>query len=128
MIFFFLIDILIFLTTSMIPCFFLVGFVREKKLSYWTIFTCILFYDGLLSLTNGLFLGIFLILFFIKKSLEKKKINPLIELNFLQIIFFLLILVASQTQLHFFFSWKVGEAFVYNNMLLFLLIKTNPIS
>lgn len=124
----FLIDIILFNTTKWIPCFFLIGFVGEKKNSIFSLLTISLVYDFLFYSTYGFFFITLLLFEFIKKILKKKVKNKYLILNLYQIFFFFFLILITKSSYTLMFQPKIYNTLVWNNIFLFLIIKMKKAS
>lgn len=128
MILFFLLDIFIFFFTTLMPCTFLVGLVYLKKDFLILLISIAIFFDMILSLTNGFFFAIAILFSLLKKWLKKRKCNPFLELNFYHGLFFILLLWITQTPITNITIHQILPSIFLNNIFLLLLIKTHPLT
>lgn len=118
-----LLDVFLFHNEQIIPCFFLLGFVTDKKVSWFSILTVSIFFDWILFSTKYLFFLLCCILKIISFLLFKNKRTDYFNF-FLIFVSFYLILNFSQG-----FSiptlWNINLIYTYliSNFFLFCFIK-----
>ena len=121
---FYLLDMLLYQSRLVIPCFFLLGFTLQKKLSMLELSCFFLLYDILLYQTYGMltFLLLFLRYFFLYK---KKKKFKTISFLLVWIFFFLGILFINKLSVLQLFQAKVITTFLIQFILFQLLNQKN---
>lgn len=86
-----LLDALLFLHPQIIPSFFLLGFVTDKKVSWVSILTVSLFLDWILLNTKFLFLIILIIFKILQNLLNHFRLNPYFKFTCFYILFLIIL-------------------------------------
>lgn len=120
-----LFDFLFLGNPEILPCFFLLGYVTEKKVSWISILTVSLLFDWILFSTKYIFLLICCILKLISLLLPKTKRNPYIEYFLYYFSFLILLMISQKISFHHLFHRNILNTYLISNFFLFCFIKTN---
>jgi len=123
MIAWFLLDLLCLNTNFFIPCFFLIGYLKIKKVDIFAIICIAIFYDMILYQSKGTMLCLLAILMMIKKLLPQKT-NQYLQLNILILSFLFLILWRNHYPIFFLWDKKIFNTLILINLGYFLFIKS----
>lgn len=117
-----LLDIILSNNTTYIPCFFLVGFYKDKKISLLEYTTIFLVMDLWIYKTKGFFCILLLLLNLIKERKNKKNI---FKFNIILVIFFSLIILKNKYSLFLILDRKILFSLFLANLLYISFPKLN---
>ncbi len=127
MTFFLLGDLFLIFFTHQIPNLFLLGFLTDKKISFFSWLSFSLLYDGLIYHTKGLFFLLFFLFLFLKQFLSLKNVYFLF--NFFIVLFYFFISITSHTNfIYIFQNYETILNIFFLNICMIFLIKKHRIS
>lgn len=118
-----LLDFLSIMNSELVPCFFLLGFAIEKKISWLSIFTISLLFDWIIYPTKCLFLILCTILKLVHFLLSKYKWPPFLKLCLYYLIFFGVLGLGRNAPLSNILNIRVATTFVISSLFLLCYIK-----
>ncbi len=118
-----LLDAFFFNNTEIIPCFFLLGFVTEKKVSWLSILTVSIFFDWILYSTKFIFFLICCMLKILSIFLSRKKRNDYLKFLIIFLFFFLLFNISQHNNLQSIWNINILNTYFISNFFLFCFIK-----
>lgn len=118
-------DWILFQNPYVFPCFFLVGFVTDKKTSWCSILAAILLFDWILLETKFLFAGIFLLLKIIQPWITRNKVNIFLQFLIFFVLFFSYFAIIQQIPLTTLFTPKLFWTYFFSNIFLLCYIKNH---
>lgn len=125
---FLILDFLLILNPHIIPCFFLLGFIKEKKISLFSIITACLLFDWIIYNTKYIFLLGILFLTILNLFLKRIKLNPYIQYLVLFISFFLFLKIISHQPFLVFVKLQNITTLIVSYILIFFIIKPKRFS
>ena len=115
-----LFDFFLWSSSNFIPCFFLVGFVRTKKLDLFAVLSFFVLYDLWIYQTYGQITLLLLLLNLLKKYLPLKP-NSLLKFNIIVLFFFLGLMLLNHLSFLFLFEKKVIMTILFLNLFNFFM-------
>ncbi len=126
--FWFLLDVLFLFHPSFFPCFFLLGFVTDKRISIFSIFTVSLFFDWMVYQTKYIFLLGLLLLWGLKYCFRFFRIPVFLQYSFFFFSFFLYLSFWGLRFIHLSFWYSLFFSFAITIFCLFCFIKRGDFS
>lgn len=104
MIYWLLFDFFLYGSNNFIPCFFLIGLAKERKINFFAIFSFFLLYDCLIYQSYGKITLIIILLQVLKKYLPK---SSFVKFNLIVILFLSSLIILNQVSFSLLISQKV---------------------
>lgn len=116
-------DVLLLKNPEIIPCFFLLGFITDKKVSWISILTVSIFFDWFLYSTKYVFFCICCILKLFSFFLTKMKCNVYIKYFLLFLLFLFLLNIKEGNSIQNLWNQNILNTYLISNVFLFCYIK-----
>lgn len=116
-------DFFFFQNPYVFPCFFLLGFVTDKKTSWLSIISVMILFDWILLETKFLFASILIILKIIQPWITRNKINVFIQFFLVFLLFFVYFAIIKQIPFQDLWTFKLIWTYLFSNLFLLCFIK-----